>query len=277
MPSSELVVIRLPRSSRWNVLAKRWASSRIRWSMNSASLPRGTLTGSPLPGHVDLLEPLGQRGDRDLLGQAELVDHPLGHGELPLAAVDEQQLRWVLEPLRPGAHALLQLVVEWAVALAEVRRQSAGEHLLHRRVVVVAGHVLDLEAAVLALVRQPVLEHDHRPDVVGALEVGHVVALDAQRGLGQVEQVLQLGERPAAGVVVAGAAQPVADELLLGVARHRLVQRPLVAALGHAHLHPRAAQVGQPLLVGGDVVATPRGRAPAWARRAAARRRTAPP
>ena len=32
MPSSTLVVIRLPRSSRWNVMAKRWASSRIRCS-----------------------------------------------------------------------------------------------------------------------------------------------------------------------------------------------------------------------------------------------------
>ncbi len=72
------------------------------------------------------------------------------------------------------------------VPLGEVRRQPAGQDLLHRRVVVVAGHV-DLEPAVLPLVRQPVLEHDHRADVVGALQVGHVVALDAQRRLGQLE------------------------------------------------------------------------------------------
>ena len=135
------------------------------------------------------------------------------------------------------------------VPLGEVRREAPGEHLLHRRVVVVAGDV-DLEPAVLALVRQAVLEHDHRPDVVGALEVGHVVALDAQRRLGQAEVVLQLGERPAAGVVVAGPAQAVAGELLLGVAGDGLEQRALVAALRHADLHPRAALQAQPLLVG---------------------------
>jgi len=50
MSSSELFVIRLPRNSRWNVLAKRCASSRMRCSMNSASPPRGTFTGSGLPG-----------------------------------------------------------------------------------------------------------------------------------------------------------------------------------------------------------------------------------
>ena len=39
----------------------------------------------------------------------------------------------------------------------------------------------DREAAVLALARQAVLEDDHRGDHVGALEVGDVEALDAQR------------------------------------------------------------------------------------------------
>ena len=50
MPSRALAVIRLLRRSPWNVLAKRWASSRMRWSMNSASLPRGISTGSDRPG-----------------------------------------------------------------------------------------------------------------------------------------------------------------------------------------------------------------------------------
>ena len=48
-----------------------------------------------------------------------------------------------------------------------------------------------------------VLEHDHRADVVGALDVAHVVALDPQRGVGQAEVVLQLVEGPGPAVVVA--------------------------------------------------------------------------
>ena len=50
IPSSALDVIRLLRRSPWKLLAKRCASSRIRCSMNSASLPRGISTGSERPG-----------------------------------------------------------------------------------------------------------------------------------------------------------------------------------------------------------------------------------
>ena len=84
--------------------------------------------------------------------------------------------------------------------------------------------------------------------------MGHVVALDAQRRLRQAQQVLQLGEGPAAGIVVAGPAQAVPHELLPRVPGDRLVQRPLVAALRHPHLDPAAAQVAQPLLVRRQVV-----------------------
>ena len=66
--------------------------------------------------------------------------------------------------------------------------------------------------------------------------------------------ILQLGERPAAGVVIARPTQAMSCELLLGVAGHRLEQRPLVAALRHPHLHSRPATHRQPLLVGGEVV-----------------------
>ena len=80
---------------------------------------------------------------------------------------------------------------------------------------------------------QAVLHHHHRADVVGALDVAHVVALDAQRGLGQAEGVLQLVERPGPAVVVGRPPQPVAGELLLGVAGDGLLQRALVAPLRH--------------------------------------------
>ena len=56
--------------------------------------------GSAWPGHEHLLEPLGQRGDRDLVVEPELLEHPDGHAELALAAVDQQQLRRVGELAR---------------------------------------------------------------------------------------------------------------------------------------------------------------------------------
>ena len=100
MPSSTLVVMRLPRSSRWNVMAKRWASSRMRCSRYSASDWRGQPDRVGLARHVHLLEPLGQRRHRDLVVEAELLEHPDGHAELALAAVDQQQLRRVGELAR---------------------------------------------------------------------------------------------------------------------------------------------------------------------------------
>ena len=134
--------------------------------------------------------------------------------------------------------------------------------------------VLDLEAAVLALLGQPVLHHDHRPDVVGALDVAHVEALDAQRRLGQVERVLQRVEGPGPGVVVGRPPQPVADELLLGVLRDRLLQGPLVAPLRHPDRHLRAPQLGTATPRRGRRRRARRGRAPrAGAGRGRLRRR----
>ena len=60
----------------------------------------------------------------------------------------------------------------------EQRCEPTGEHLFHRRVVVVARDVAHLETPVLRRPRQPVFEYDHRTDVVGPLEVAHVEALD---------------------------------------------------------------------------------------------------
>ena len=49
------------------------------------------------------------------------------------------------------------------------------------------GTPLTLNRRYSLFLRQPVLHHHHRADVVGALDVAHVVALDAQRRLGQAE------------------------------------------------------------------------------------------
>ena len=121
------------------------------------------------------------------------------------------------------------------------------------------------EPPVLGLAGQPVLEDDHRGDHLGALQVGDVVALDAQRRLGQVERLLQLLQRHRPGRQVAGAAGLVQVQRLPGVARDRLEQRPLVAALRHPQVDPGAAQTLEP---GRDLVRR-RGAAPAPAPRAA--------
>ena len=103
MSSSTDLVMRLSRSCRWYVMAKRCASSRTRCSRYSASDWRGMRIGSALAGDEDLLELLGQRRHRDLVVETEVFEHAHGDAELALAAVDEQQLRRVGELL-----ALLQ-------------------------------------------------------------------------------------------------------------------------------------------------------------------------
>jgi len=145
-------------------------------------------------------------------------------------AVDEQQLRRVGELAGP-----LPALTDRTVALVEVGGQPAGEDLLHRRVVVVARDV-DLEPAVLALVGQPVFEHDHRTDVVGPLQMRHVVALDPERRLRKRQQILQLGQRPGATVVIRRATDAVACELFAGVAGDGVEQGTLVASLRNPDL-----------------------------------------
>ena len=99
-------------------------------------------------------------------------------------------------------------------------------HLVHGRVSSLPSTPADGEPAVLALARQAVLEHHHRGDRLGALVVRDVVALDPQRCLGQVERLLQLLERLAAGGQVAGPLQLVQGQRLLGVAATRSPSAP---------------------------------------------------
>ena len=90
--------------------------------------------------------------------------------------------------------------------LVEQPPEPPGDHLVHRRDVVLAVDALDHEPAVLALAGQAVLEDHHRGDHLGALEVGDVVALDPQRHLVERQRLLDLLERPVAGRQVAGRA-----------------------------------------------------------------------
>ena len=204
----------------------------------------GDADGIGLAGHEDLFEALGQAGDGDLVLQPEGLDHPLGHVELAPAAVDHQQVGRVGELPRPPRSARQR-----PVALGDQGGEAAGEHLLHGGEVVVAGHVLDPEPAVVALLGQAVLHHNHRPDVVRPLDVAHVEALDAQGGVGQVQRVLEGGKGSGPGVVVGRPPQPVADELLPGVLGDGRLQGPLVAPLGHPDRHPGPSELAQELPV----------------------------
>ena len=125
---------------------------------------------------------------------------------------------------------------------------------MHGAVVVVALDGGHLEAPVVASLRQTVLDHDHRADVVGALDVAHVVALDAQRRLGHPERCLQLLEGDGTAGQVARPPQAVAHELVGGVLAGRGEELALAAPLRHDHLDLALAEAGEPGLVRGHVL-----------------------
>ena len=128
--------------------------------------------------------------------------------------------------------------VEEALYLSNI---ASKVHLVHRRDIVLAVDRADDEAPVLALARQPVLEHDHGGDHLGALQVGDVVTLDPQRRARQFQRLLDLLQRPVPGGQVTGPTRLVPDEGLAGIAGDRLHQDPLVATLRDADMHSRAA------------------------------------
>ena len=227
----------------------------------------------------DLLQPLGQPADRDV-GDAELGQHVRRRLDLGRAAVDDEQVRRVGEAARPaggrvdararrgggdggggvpggggvdtarvgrpGRAVTARLAVPPAVSV-RCRRKRLRVTSAIAATSPPVGAAADLEAPVVRLAGQPVLEHHQRRHDVRALHVRDVDALDAQRRAVEPERVLDLLQRGGAGREVAGAAQLVLGEGLLGVALDGLGQRPLVAALGHADLHAGAAQPAEPL------------------------------
>src|SRR4029453_681214 len=129
-------------------------------------------------------------------------------------------------------------------ALLQRLGEPPREYLAQRGEVVSAGDGADAEALVVVLSYIPVLPHDHRADLLGPLDVGDVVALDAIGGPRQAERAAQL----------------LQDVLLAIVPRQQMVlQRDGRVGLGHRHeLAPCAAlrrgqrhappgQAGEPL------------------------------
>src|SRR3546814_19775394 len=107
------------------------------------------------PRDVDLLELLGQRCHRDLLRQAQLLEHAGGDAELPLAAVDQEQLRRVRE--------LAGALGDRPLALDQVGGEAAGPDLLPPCEGVGALVALDPEGTVLRPLGGTVLTTDPPP------------------------------------------------------------------------------------------------------------------
>ena len=127
-------------------------------------------------------------------------------------------------------------------------REAARDHLGHRGEVVLALLAAHRELAVVRLLRDAVLEHDHRADDLLALDVRDVEALDPDRQRLEVQHLAQLLERLDAARRLRLGDERLRRERELGVLLRELLQPPLLAALGRAHLDARAAQLGEELL-----------------------------
>ena len=90
-PSSAETVMALPRFCRWKVIAKRWASSRIRCSRYRPAEARGQDHREVAVRQPDLLQPLGQADHVDVL-DAQLRQGAGGGVDLRLAAVDDDEV-----------------------------------------------------------------------------------------------------------------------------------------------------------------------------------------
>ena len=118
---------------------------------------------------------------------------------------------------------------------------------MHGRGVVRGGGARDRELPVLGLLRQPVLDHHHGTDHVGALDVRDVEAFDPHQRDRQLEGLLQFLERLGPHGQIAGAPGFVQLEGVLGVLPDGGQQGGLVAALRHPDVHPGPAQPAEPL------------------------------
>ena len=127
-------------------------------------------------------------------------------------------------------------------------REAPRHDLGHHREVVLAARVADAELPVVRLLRQGVLEDDHRADRRVLLDVRDVEALDPDREALEVQRLAELLERLDAPRALALGLGGVLDERQLGVLARELLQAALLAALGGAHLDPRAAELGEVLL-----------------------------
>src|SRR5579883_857889 len=126
--------------------------------------------------------------------------------------------------------------------------ETAAQHFLMAGEVVGAFNRLDLEATVLAILRSPALEDDHRADRIGSLRVGDIVAFDALRRRGQVERGLYFFQCQLRLLAVGQPLDTLLLQHLLRVLFHHLNQPPLLAALRFADAERALTPLLQPCL-----------------------------
>src|SRR6476661_4863077 len=208
-----------PTPSSWsNIDSLAEASRRWRWNVSRS-------------------DPLRERDHGDAR-QVELVHRGQRCAQLPLTAVDHDEIRSRRERLVP-------LLRPW---IGAEPREAARDHLVHRGEVVLPLDVANRELAVVALLRDAILEHDHRADDLLSLDVRDVEALDPDRQRLEVQRLAQLLE-----CLDASRALRLGDERLrlerqLRVLLRELLQPALLAPLRHAHLDARATALRQELL-----------------------------
>src|SRR6267378_7216664 len=172
---------------------------------------------------VDFLLLLGQRDHREVV-EAEVLEYLEPDIELAATPIDQNQVR----QRRP----LLQRL-----------REPPRQDLAQRGEVVGARDGPDAEALVVVLLETAVLPDDHRADLLGPLDVGDVIALDAVRETGEAERALKLLEHELLTIVTGEEAVLKRDH---GVRLGHRDELPLGSSLGRVQLHAPARERGEP-------------------------------
>ena len=217
------------RDWRWNVIAKRCASSRIRWISSSAGLSVASAIGSDVIAREEQLFLL-RDADGDQVRQPERLERVVRRRELSLAAVDQDQIGKrpaVLEDLAiPPQHDFVHRGEVVEDAGIEVR--GSGSVRFGPSAATSSLASSDPELPVLGPLHPAVFADHHRRDGLAALDRGDVEALDASRNRRQVQDGAQCFERVVVGGDGLVEARLVGD---LRVARGQIQQPALFAAL----------------------------------------------
>ena len=174
-------------------MAKRWASSRMRWTRWSAGLPRLSQTDFDSPGRK--------------ISSSRLASPTTGNwpNSPSSRSTSTAMPSWPLPPsmitrsgrLRKPSSARALLPGSGVVVRFDQPAEAPAQHLAHTGEVVrfaLAALAVNLEALVGALERDAAAKDDHRADGVGALEGADVETFDPHGRLVQAERALQVGD-----------------------------------------------------------------------------------
>ena len=188
MPSSVSKIdsnARVSRFLRWNVIANRWASSRIRCKSWSPGSCRSSTIGADRPGTNTSSAAFRECDDGHARHLVRRLDRFERGGELPLAAVDHDEVRDCREAL----------VVATRLGTVPQAGESPRDDLTDRGEIVLTVEAPHGERPVVRLLRLGVDAYRHRGDDVTTLQVGDVEALDADRQALEVEALAEALER----------------------------------------------------------------------------------